>query len=356
MAAAENEKDDGPPEVILTAPTFEPKSTSKSRKLRKGSSRDTIEPEGSRQRKLRPLVSPSSEKHVRLEDPFGTERRPVSSSSSIYMGSYSRSPQRSRASLADSNKSREGSAAPSLRASFSQSHLDHLLRDLNVDLESYGVEEFRDGFFDALFFKPPVDDHEDLMRLAEYTLPAAFHKRHPLSPSHFLPKQWHELKGVLRRVTTTRAGIKLMKSFLAFFIAYILCLIPVTGDWLGRFNYVMVLSAIINHPGRTIGAQLDGAALTILGTACGLGWGAFALYVSDSSSVAASGYGGVLAAFLVIFMGTIAALRSYFIRLYQLVLCAGIAIIYTCLSETSRTVNWSKLLDYGIPWLMGQAL
>jgi hypothetical protein len=238
----------------------------------------------------------------------------------------------------------------------SHSHLEDLLQDLNLDLETYGVEELRDGFFDASFFKPPMTDHDDLMRDAECTLPLAFRKKHPLSPSNFLPKQWRGIKSVFRSITTTRAGIKLMKSFLGFFIAYILCLVPVIREWLGRYSYIMVLSAILNHPGRTVGAQLDGAFLTIAGTATGLGWGAFALWLSDSTGPARRGYGGILAAFLVVFMGTIAALRSYFIRMYQFVICAGIAVAHTCLAETSENVDWHKLFSYGIPWLFGQAL
>ena len=288
-------------------------------------------------------------KRVRLQPPIG---EPRSSASSIYMGSYNRSPRRSRVSLGT-----PGSSAPaSPRTSISHSHLESLLQDLDLDIETYGVEELRDGFFDGSFLKPSKVDHEDLMRDAEYALPLAFQKSHPLSVKTFLPKQWHDIKGVIRIVTTTRAGIKLTKSFLAFFISYVLCLVPVIRVWLGRYSYIMVLSTIINHPGRTVGAQIDGAFLTIMGSVAGLGWGAFALWVSDSTAAARRGYGGVLATFLVLFMGTIAALRTYYIRLYQLVLCAGIAISYTCLADTSDTIEWRKLFSYGIPWLFGQAL
>jgi hypothetical protein len=118
----------------------------------------------------------------------------------------------------------------------------------------------------------------------------------------------------------------------------------------------MVLSAVLNHPGRTIGAQIDGAFLTIMGSATGLGWGSFALWLSDSTSTARKGYGGVLATFLVVFMGAISALRSYYIRVYQFVLCAGIAIIYTCLAETSEVINWRKMFNFGIPWVLGQGI
>lgn len=349
MATPHDRGEDEPPEVILTSPTCGPKS--RPRKLFKLNSKDDGEAKSIRSTNRLTTGGPSKEKHVREKDGL-----PVSASSSIYMGSYKHSPHQSRISLSGPAKTPEGSVAPSPRASMNQIHIGHLLQNINLELETYGVEEHRDGFFDGLFLKPPESDQEDLMRMAEYTLPAAFKKRHPLSPSHFLPQQWHEIKGAIHNIASTRAGIQLTRSFLAFFIAYILCLVSATGDWLGKYREIMVLSVIINHPGRTVGAQIDGTILTIFGTASGLGWGAFALYLSDSSPVAANGYGGVLAIFLLIFMGTAAALRSYFIRLYQLVISAGISIIYTCLADTSRTVAWSKLLSYGIPWVIGQAI
>ncbi|KAI1141707.1 hypothetical protein F5Y05DRAFT_373511 [Hypoxylon sp. FL0543] len=222
---------------------------------------------------------------------------------------------------------------------------------------SYGISELRDGFFDAVFLPPERVDFQDLMRQAELTLPYAFRKKDPLSIRNFLPKQWHEIKGVVRRVTTTRAGIRLVKSFLAFFIAYILCLIPSVRARLGRYCYVMVISTIINHPARTLGAQVDGTVQTIIGTATGLGWGAFGLWVSTATATARIGYGGILAVFLFLYIFLAACLRSYYIRTYQAVICAGIAISYTCLAEVSgNKVSWSKLLAYGIPWVLGQAI
>ncbi|KAI1502156.1 hypothetical protein F5X99DRAFT_418069 [Biscogniauxia marginata] len=222
---------------------------------------------------------------------------------------------------------------------------------------TYGVAELRDSFFDAIFSQPEDIDANHLMEQAEKTLPYAFRKKDPLSLSNFLPKQWHEVQGVVRRVTTTRAGIKLIKSFLAFFIAYVLCLIPSVRTRLGRYDYIMVISTIINHPGRTLGAQVDGTILTIIGTATGLGWGAFGLWVSTSTVAARLGYGGILASFLFLYIFIISCLRSYYIRTYQLVICAGIAITYTCLAEVSSTqVSWSKLFAYGVPWLLGQAI
>ncbi|KAG0650041.1 Brefeldin A-sensitivity 4 [Hyphodiscus hymeniophilus] len=341
MASSQPNDNDETPKVLLTSPSVE-------RRPQPSASQDPPR----RRFQLQNHSEGTSKRHVRLETPSGVR----SSASSIYLGSYGHRRDRSGVSIAGSTKSPGNSVPGTPRASMSHSHLEDLLLDLNLDLETYGVEELRDGFFDASFFKPPRTDHEHLMRDAEYTLPAAFQNKHPLSPSNFLPKQWQGIKTVCRSVTTTRAGIKLTKSFLGFFVAYILCLVPSVREWLGRYSYVMVISAIINHPGRTVGAQLDGAFLTILGTATGLGWGAFALWLSDSTGPARRGYGGILAAFLVIFMGTIAALRSYFIRMYQLVICAGIAVTFTCLADTSTNLDWQKLFSYGIPWLFGQAL
>ena len=230
------------------------------------------------------------------------------------------------------------------------------MKDIDSDLETYGVEELRDGFFDASFHQPPHTSHDELMEQAVRTLPEDFQKSHPLSLRWFLPQQLREVRAFLRQVTTSRAGIKLMKTFLGFFITYIICLIPASRDWLGRYNYIMVISAIINHPGRPIGSQIDGAFMTIIGAVAGLGWGSLALYVSTSTSAAQLGYGGLLAAFLVIFTAVIGWLRCVCLRFYQAILSAGIAIFYTCLANTSQNVGWVKVFDYGIPWVLGQAV
>ncbi|KAI0203593.1 hypothetical protein F4808DRAFT_417238 [Astrocystis sublimbata] len=222
---------------------------------------------------------------------------------------------------------------------------------------THGILERRDGFFDAVFLPPEDVDHLALKKQAEKTLPLAYSKKHPLSLTHFFPRQFHEAWGVIRRVATTRSGIKLTKSFLGFFIAYILCLVPATRERFGRYYYIMAISAILNHPGRTLGAQVDGTVLTVLGTLTGLGWGAVALWVSTATTTAQATYGAILGAFLFVFIFVIACLRSYYIRTYQFVICAGIAISYTCLAEISGTeVTWIKLLNYGIPWLIGQAI
>ncbi|KND88140.1 Protein BRE4 [Tolypocladium ophioglossoides CBS 100239] len=235
--------------------------------------------------------------------------------------------------------------------------LSQMASDDKMDTDTYGVSEIRDGFFDAMFLKPPSLSAEDLLEQSKDTLPAEFDKGSPLAAKYFFARQWHELQSLFRRVTTTRAGIRLFKSFTAFFIAYVLCLIPVVRERLGRYHYIMVVSVIINHPARAFGAQVDGTILTVLGTAAGLGWGTVGLLLSTSTFAAQAGYGGILALFLALFMTSIAWMRSFVIRFYQAVLCAGIAITFTTLAETSsRNIEWAKLLSYGVPWLFGQAI
>ena len=245
---------------------------------------------------------------------------------------------------------------PSPRDSTFHIQLEPLLKGIDSDLETYGVEELRDGFFDASFYRPQQRNHEELMQKAAMTLPLNFQKHRPLSFGWFYRQQLREAKDSFHQVTKTRAGVKLLKTFLAFFITYIICLIPASRDWLGRYNYIMVISAVINHPGRPVGSQIDGALMTIVGAVAGLGWGCLALYVSTSTSTAQSGYGGVLAAFLLMFAVIIGWLRCVFIRFYQAVLSAGIAIFYICLANTSQSVGWIKVFEFGIPWVLGQVI
>ena len=252
---------------------------------------------------------------------------------------------------------REESSVPYSGVGSSHLSLKQLLKAVDVDPKRYGLEELRDGFFDASFSRPLNRTRDGLTKEAIETFPDPSGKEHhPLSFRRFLPQQLEKVKASIKEIVSSRAGICLLKTFLGFFITYIICLIPASRDWLGRTNYVMVVSAIANHPGRPIGSQLDGAFLTIFGTAAGLGWGSLALYVSTSTVAARLGYGGILATFLVLFTATIGWLRCAFIRLYQAVICAGIAIIYTTLANTSEDVDWMKIYDYGIPWLVGQGV
>ncbi|KAL6717817.1 Zinc finger protein [Lecanora helva] len=323
------------PEIHLKSPTF-----------RSQAGNDTTSGEAKPSRR-RSTLKRRKAKHLRIADPSSSRQ---AANHGVYLGSYA-------ASARSSPRGSGNVSRTSTRASTSHVQLEHLLQAMKVDLETYGVEELRDGFFDASFHQPLKRNHDDLLRKARYTLPDSFKlKNQPLSFRRFLPQQLHEAKSFLHQVSSTRAGIRLLKSFFGVFITYIICLIPASRDWLGRYNYIMVISAIVNHSGRAIGSQLDGAVLTIIGTVAGLGWGSLALYVSTATPTARSGYGGILAAFLVIFTVLIGWLRCVFLRFYQAVLASGFAIFYTCLADTAKSVGWVKVFDYGIPWVLGQTV
>ncbi|KAG5943661.1 hypothetical protein E4U60_006543 [Claviceps pazoutovae] len=233
--------------------------------------------------------------------------------------------------------------------------INQVLSDNDLEIDIHGASEFRDGHFDANFLRPFNIYSDDLLVKAKDTLPRDFKRRSPLK--RFLPRQMHRLGSVCHQIATTEAGIRFLKTFLAYLIAYMMCLAPSIRDWLGRHHYMIVVSVILNHPARTIGAQIEGTILTIIGTAVGLGWAVLGLLLSTSTLAASAGYGGILALFIALFVLIMTWIRAFFIRFYQGVLCAGIAVIFTTLVETdSRTVSWSKLRDYAIPWLFGQAI
>lgn len=335
------------PQIVFKTPTFRSGDEDVEASMASSSANAGKQSQSSRRFSL---MRQRTNKHLRVEKPIS--QRSVARGD-IYLGSYAHSSPRD----SGDGKAPGNPHGPSPRASSSHLQLEHLLQAVDADLETYGLEELRDGFFDASFYKPSERHHDDLMHEATLTLPDSFmEKTHPLSLRRFIPQQFSEAISFISHISTSRAGIRLLKTFLGVFITYIICLVPASRDWLGRYNYIMVISAIINHPGRAVGSQLDGAVLTISGTIAGLGWGSLALYVSTSTPTARSGYGGLLATFLVIFATLIGWLRCVFTRFYQAVISAGITIYYICLADTSQTISWIKVFDYGIPWVLGQAV
>ena len=279
--------------------------------------------------------------------------RPGTPTTPIYFGSYAHS------ATSTPPLSRTPSPRPRLPATLSQTQLQSLLPEQHVPLPDFGLQEDRDGFFDATFYSPSGrtrlpdvgDDHSDL------ALPLVLvdEDRGPLSVAAFLPRQGKDLRTFIWALRS-RKGVRLLRSVLAIWIAYVLCLIASTQTWLGRYAYIAVISALINHPGRSVGSQIDGLFMTCLGTIAGLSWGSLALYVSTSTRPAREGYGGILAAFLVIFTVVIAMVRCLFIRFYQAVICAGIAGAYVVLAEAGEGTDWRKVKEYGVPFAIGQGV
>ncbi|KAL8903123.1 MAG: hypothetical protein Q9171_007508 [Xanthocarpia ochracea] len=129
-----------------------------------------------------------------------------SSTTSVHFGSYSQSigqPENLRNNHAHGTPSRNSR----------QAQLGHLLHNADADLETYGINELRDGFFDATYYRPMPPNRPELIRKASETLPLALQAHHPLSFKYFVPQQWEEFNGFFRQVITTRSAVGWKKIF-----------------------------------------------------------------------------------------------------------------------------------------------
>ena len=296
-------------------------------------------------------------KHVQL-DLSSRPDRTWGSGSSIQLRSYSQSPFRShRTSGAVTPAYRSsGAVTPnshwSPRASVSTVNLQHLLEKLELDqYDTYGVEDHRDGFFDASFFRPS----QTAPNSEATTIPQSY-IQHPYFPRviHSLAS---DLKDFLQTAFWTHQGVNVAKSLLAYLICYYLCLIPTVQKWLGSYSYFATISVLLNHSGRTFGAQLDGLVLCILGASVGMGWGCMALELSDRIGSLKGRREGLLEVFLIIFAAVIGLLRSTLVRLYQALMSAGLAVFFMCLVDSGQE-NWDKkkVREFAVPFLVGQAV
>jgi len=243
------------------------------------------------------------------------------------------------------------------RASISTFHLQHLLENLEMDqYDTFGVEELRDGFFDATFYRSTTqgagddDAHSGDDRFSAVALGKRFRG--------VLRIQVEDCKYFFTAVFGSRSGIQLMKACLGYFAAYILCLAPQLRDVLGRHSYWLPIAALFNHAGRSVGAQIDGTAGCILGGAFGLGIGCLALETASATAASRSTHGGVLAAFLIPVIAFLSWIRCSILRFYQAIITAGIALMFLCLVETdgvAREGSWERPIvrEFAVPWLVG---
>ena len=266
----------------------------------------------------------------------------------VYRGSYQRSI-RSLAGIRNfSNLSRQ---------SVSQIHLESLLAGADTKLDTFDIDELRDGFFDAMYVCSTKQDKEAMHAKAVESLPILYQKSRQQPVWGSIKEEWTSLILAVKEICATRSGIKLFKSCLGVLLAYIICLIPASRAWLGKYSYIMVISAIFNHPGRSIGSQIDGALMTSFGMGLGLAWGSLTLFASTSTNLEEVWKRSIVAAFLVIlFTFSISWIRCVFPHLYQGVIAAGIAVFYICLANTSEGLEARMVSSFAIPWLLGQLL
>ncbi|RPB14984.1 hypothetical protein P167DRAFT_582458, partial [Morchella conica CCBAS932] len=270
---------------------------------------------------------------------------------------YHRTPHsyRSTHSGLHSSQARTPTTTHSPRASVSTLQLQHLLEKLEMDqYNTYGVEELRDGFFDASFYRPIKQPDDDPL--------------HPLHPPRTTPRQWAHAqltaaKSAATTVFTTRQGVSLAKSFLAYFAAYVLCLVPATRAWLGQHSYWVLIAALSNHPGRTVGAQIEGTVSCGVGGALGLGVGAAALAAGRAGG---GWYGGVVTVFVAVFIGVASWVRCSLVRVYQAMMGAGLAFFFLVLvdgrvegegvGEEGVGRARARVREWAVPWAVGLAL
>ncbi|KAF8422071.1 Fusaric acid resistance protein-like-domain-containing protein [Tirmania nivea] len=217
--------------------------------------------------------------------------------------------------------------------------------------DTYGVEEHRDGFFDASFFRPLQTAPNPNVTIT----PQSYNQRPYFSQViHTLVS---DFKDFLLTAFWTHQGVNVAKSLLAYLICYYLCLIPTVQKWLGNYSYFATISVLLNHSGRTFGAQLDGLVLCILGASVGMGWGCMALELSDRIGPFKDRREGLLEAILIIFAAVMALLRSTLVRLYQALMSAGLAVFFMCLVDSNQE-HWDKkkVREFAVPFLVGQAV
>ncbi|KAK6495322.1 hypothetical protein TWF481_003346 [Arthrobotrys musiformis] len=262
----------------------------------------------------------------------------------VYRGSFAATPI-SRSRLAS------GQATPRGGSLVASIPLDQFMSRLQLeadDLEDYGVEELRDGFFDASFYK-----------MARKELATAKQKRKirsPFSLRKFVQLQKDGIQRFFWSIKHPKRRSALMRAVTGYMVAYILCLVPAIRTWLGQYHYIMIIATIVNHAGRSIGSQIEGTAATITGAGIGIGAGLLALWISTVSGPARNSYGAFLAVCVLITLPMLAWARARFARVFQLCISAGFALFFMVCERVGPIPLYRKAWEFGIPWVLGMVI
>ncbi|KAG0678164.1 hypothetical protein C6P43_001858 [Kluyveromyces marxianus] len=151
------------------------------------------------------------------------------------------------------------------RVNLSQMKLDKLMEGKKwEELETFGLEELRNGFFD-----PVYTGYERIIPSDPLNKEKVHQK--PLFPSTDIK----EIRKFWKPI---------MKYCIAIFIANVLCLIEPAGSWFGGdYRYFLPLALLIHHPVRTVGVQCELTIQSIIGGAVGMGYSALIWYVSTAT-------------------------------------------------------------------------
>ena len=279
---------------------------------------------------------------------------------SVSKGSYNQQSYLSLLDLKNKNQDRKRHtpptqspqiSSPTSYNSFSQLRLKELADSHNWDqLEDFELEELRDGFFDAIFTKPEkkylnIDD------ISHLDLKDQFHGFFYIKSSD-LKLFYEDLRNKLME-----KWVLIVKFFIPFFIAFVLCVIKPVGSWIGHdYRSFLPIGVILHHPVRNIGVQLEMTMFSLVGITFALGWSSLAWYVSTATGPTASHQGGILFQSLTIALTFAIWLKTYYQRFLYFSLSFGIIIIFThtvSLVFSKEDLHWMLFRDITLSYVFG---
>lgn len=219
-----------------------------------------------------------------------------------------------------------------------------------ASFSDYGLKELRDGFF--------------ALRAAEKIQTAVSQSDRKPSTSQYIRLESSRVRdydeGFLPKTPfLLRPKLHLMiKAFLAILISTIVCLIPRVVDGLGPLTYITIVSALIFHPARSIGAMIESVALGMVGVGIGLLWCLIGLVSADATTNDADS-GGILAFFLALGVFAATWIRISLPRLYHACISSTFVICYALTrwdKDSTDYTKYSTLKYVSVPYMFGIAI
>ncbi|AGO10285.1 AaceriABL171Wp [[Ashbya] aceris (nom. inval.)] len=210
------------------------------------------------------------------------------------------------------------------------------------ELQDYGLEELRDGFFDASYSRP--------QRVAATEPPAS------AGPSAQPPLAARGKAFWSRLRVHWKAAVKFSVAYLA---AMFLCLVQPASNWIGEvYTSFLPVAVLIHHPVRTVGVQLEITAQSIVGLALGLGWSALWWYVCSVALVGRH-EGSLLFVSLILSGLWSSWLAAAYGRLVYISVSFGITATFfaTAMPPSEGSLpSWNYFWDQGMSYLFGLLL
>lgn len=278
----------------------------------------------------------------------------VSSTGSDYSQKDSNEP-----AIKRKKKSRKARKKKKKKKGNPQSYLERMLfgggiggDGMPVVRSGFGLEEFRDGFFDAIY--SPISFIEKLAyeSVSQESEAMAIAEK---SPSLYT-SAISSLRMVVYSMMSPHNGVKLFKAFITYFVAYILCVIGPVGRWLGHYRLFFPLACVLHQAAHSSGSQIEIFIQCAGGIALGLGVGSLSYFVSTSTQSAQSGYGGLQAVSVVFMTFLVAWVRASFIRLYHGMIAFHMAHLFMAVVNVSEIRDWYRVRLFAVPYGLGVAL